>query len=89
MPKVCLTAAQREAEAAKSRQKEFVRIMNIRREDGLDHKDIALEIGVSPATVSGWKREVGAMSIHHLRKLIKAANLTDDEVLRIIRGKVS
>ena len=89
MPKVFLTAAQREAEAAKKRQKEFVKILNDRQIDGLSHKEIALEIGVSPATISDWKREVGAMSIRYLRKLIQVARLTDDEVLRIVRGKVS
>jgi transcriptional regulator with XRE-family HTH domain len=87
MPKTFLTAAQREADAARRRQKEFIRILDERRYDGISHKEIAIKIGVSPTTISDWKREVGGMSIHYLRKLIVAADLTDEEVLRIIRGK--
>ena len=85
MPRVCLTAAQREAAGVSARQREFNRIINDRQNDGLSHKEIAFEMGVPPTTISNWKKSVEGMTIRNLRKLIQAAGLTDDEVLRIIR----
>lgn len=87
MPKVLLTAAQRAADLEAKRQREFVRIINERKDDGLSHKSLALAVGVSPATISDWKNNCGQMTIRFLRKLIDVAYLTDDEILRIIKGK--
>lgn len=87
MPKVLLTAAQRAADLEAKRQREFVRIMSKRRDDGMSHKSLALVIGVSPSTISDWKKNSGQMSVQALRKLADAANLTDEEILRIVRGK--
>lgn len=87
MPKVYLTEAQREAELNRQRQREFKLIMTERKMDGLTHKAIAAEMGVRQETISDWKKDCGTMTLRLLRKLIKAAALTDDEVLRIVRGK--
>lgn len=87
MPKVLLTAAQREADRAAYRQKEFVRIFLNFKVDGISHQSLAADIGVSPATVSDWKRDSGKMSLRAFRKFVDVAHLTDDEILRIVRGK--
>ena len=89
MPRVCLTAAQRAAETERLRQREFARIMNSRSEYGLSHSDIAYEMGVTPATMSHWKKDASSMSLRNLRKLIKAAGLSNEEILRIVKGKIS
>lgn len=87
MPKVILTAAQREADRDAYRQREFVRVMLGIKADGISHQSIAADIGASPSTVSNWKRDSGKMSLRMFRRLVDVADLTDDEILRIVRGK--
>lgn len=45
MPKVILTAAQREADRDAYRQREFVRVMLGIKADGISHQSIAADIG--------------------------------------------
>lgn len=87
MPKVILTASQREEDKNAYRQKEFVRILMEMKIDGINQKDIAYDMGVSPATVCDWKKDTGSMSLKALRRFVEVANLTDEQILRLVRGK--
>lgn len=87
MPKVLLTAAQRELEREAYRQEQFNTALLSRKAKGQDHQDIAACIGVSPVTVAKWKTDCGKMTLSYFRKLSEAANLSDEEILLIIRGK--
>lgn len=86
MPKVLLTAAQREADREKKRQKAFNMVLMDRKADGLPNKTIADQISVDPATFSGYKTDCGRMSLRSFRRFADAVNLTDNEILSIIRG---
>ena len=89
MPKVILTASQREEEKNAYRQREFVRILLEMKIDGISQNSIAYEMGVSPATICDWKRDTGTMSLNALRRFVEVANLTDEQILRLVRGKKS
>lgn len=86
MPKVLLTAAQREADRERKRQKAFNAVLLDRKADGLPNKKLADEIDVDPATFSGYKTDSGRMSLRSFRRFADAASLTDAEILSIIRG---
>ena len=86
MPKVLLSAAQREADREKKRQKAFNMVLMDRKADGLPNKTIADRISVDPATFSGYKTDCGRMSLRSFRRFADAVNLTDNEILSIIRG---
>ena len=87
MPKVVLTASQREAEKNAYRQREFVRILIEMKTDGISQKSIADDMGVSPATICDWKKDTGTMPLRALRRFVEVANLTDEQILRLVRGK--
>ena len=86
MPKAILTASQREEEKNAYRQREFLLEMKI---DGISQNSIAYEMGVSPATICDWKKDTGTMSLNALRRFVEVANLTDEQILRLVRGKKS
>lgn len=86
MPKVLLTAAQREADREKKRQKAFNMVLMERKADGLPNKKIADEIAVDPATFSGYKTDCGRMSLRAFRRFADAVDLTDKEILSIVKG---
>ena len=87
MAKVLLTALQRELEREAYRQEQFNRILLIRKAGGLDHQALAAYVGVTPLTVSKWKSDCGKMTLSYFRKLVDTANLSDEEILLIVRGK--
>ena len=89
MPKVILTAAQREREREIYRQEQFNHILLSRKSKGVDHQDLAAYIGVTPVTVAKWKNDCGKMSLDSFRKFSDAANLSDEEILLLVRGKKS
>ena len=89
MPKVVLTASQREAEKNAYRQREFVRILLEMKIDGISQQSIAYDMGVSPATICDRKKDTGTMSLNALRRFVEVANLTDEQILRLVRGKKS
>lgn len=86
MPKVLLTAAQREADLEKKRQKAFNMVLMDRKAEGLPNKKIADQISVDPATFSSYKTDCGKMSLRAFRRFADAVELTDHEILSIIRG---
>ena len=86
MPKVLLTAAQREADREKKRQKAFNMVLMNRKAEGLSNKTIADHIAVDPATFSGYKTDCGRMSLRAFRRFADTVDLTDKEILSIIRG---
>jgi hypothetical protein len=47
--------------------------------------EISRETGISPKTISGWKKTPTAMPAVGLAKMIQAQELPDEEVLRIMR----
>lgn len=85
MPRV--TWFQREAAEREYKQKQFARVLVDRKADGLTQKSIATDLGVDPATVSLWKRNCGNMSLGAFQKLVEVADLSDNEILLIVRGK--
>lgn len=87
MPRVYLTALQRELANEAYRQEQFNTALLSRKARGLDHQAIAYNIGVTPLTVSKWKTDCGKMTLSYFRKLAETANLSDEEILLIIRGK--
>ena len=46
-------------------------------------------MGVSPATICDWKKDTGTMSLNALRRFVEVANLNDEQILRLVRGKKS
>ena len=86
MPRI--TWMQRNAAEKEYRQKAFARVLIDRKADGLTQKSIATDLGVDPATVSLWKRNCVNMSLGAFQKLVVVADLSDEEILQIIRGKV-
>ena len=86
MPKVLLTAAQREAEREKKQQKAFNIVLLDRKADGLPNRKIADGIAVDPATFSGYKTDCGRMSLRAFRRFADVAALTDKEILSIVKG---
>ncbi len=89
MPKVILTALQRELEREAYRQEQFNSALLARKAKGLDHQDLASYVGVSPVTIAKWKADCGKMTLSYFRKLSDAAGLSDEEILLIVRGKKS
>lgn len=89
MPKSILTASQREEEKNAYRQREFIRILLEMKIDGISQNSIAYDMGVSPATICDWKKDTGTMSLNALRRFVEVANLTDEQILRLVRGKKS
>ncbi len=87
MPKVLLTALQHELEREAFRQQQFNTALLARKANGLDHQEIAAVVGVSPTTVAKWKSDCGKMTLSYFRKFSEAANLSDEEILLIVRGK--
>ncbi len=87
MPRVLLTALQRELEKEAFRQEQFNTVLLKRKARGLDHQAIAACVGVTPLTVSKWKSDCGKMTLSYFRKFAETANLSDEEILLIIRGK--
>lgn len=85
MPRV--TWFQREAAEREYKQKQFARVLVDRKADGITQKSIALDLGVDPATVTGWKHNCGNMSLGAFQKLVEVADLSDNEILLIVRGK--
>ena len=89
MPRITWLSTQREADKDAYRQKEFVRVLTNCKVDGVSHQSIAINLGVAPATISGWKKNSGNMSLKSFRKLVEVASVSDDDILRIIRGRKS
>lgn len=87
MPKVILTALQKQREKDAYRQGAFNNVLLARKAAGMDHQAIAANVGVTPLTVSKWKSDCGKMTLAYFRKLAETANLTDSEILQIVRGK--
>ena len=87
MPKIVITAAQRELEKEAYSKKVFNTVLLTRKAEGMDHQDLAAYIGVTPLTVSKWKADCGKMTLSYFRKLAETANLTDSEILQIVRGR--
>jgi len=87
VPKVLLTALQRELDKAAYRQAQFNAALLTRKAKGVDHQDLAAYIGVTPITIAKWKSDCGKMSLSYFQKLTEAANLSDEEILMIVRGK--
>lgn len=59
------------------------------RESRQKDKDVALAIGLAPPTYCKRKRE-GKLKFEYLElvKIIQALSLTDEEIIRLMRGKV-
>ena len=87
MPKVFLTATQRLLEIRAYRQGEYNDALNRRKSRGMDFQLLASLVGVSPTTLSKWKNDSGQMTLEHFRKLADVAQLTDDEIIKIVKGK--
>lgn len=86
MPKVRLTALQRELEKEAYRQEQFNSVLLSRKAKGLDHQDLVAYVGVSPVTIAKWKADCSKMTLAYFRRLSDAANLSDAEILAIVRG---
>ena len=87
MPRVTWMLQQRNAAEKEYRQKAFARVLIERKADGLTQKSIAEDLGVDPATLSIWKRNCGNMSLGAFQRLVEVADLSDEEILLITRGK--
>lgn len=87
MPRITWMSAQREADKEAYCQKEFVRVLVNCKVDGISQQSIAICLGVNPATICGWKKDSGNMSLRTFRKLVEVAHVSDDEILRIVRGR--
>ena len=85
MPKVYLTAAQREAAQAQSGD-DALRIVLATRmmRDGLKQADIAQRIGMTCPTFSRRMKNPSQLTLGELRKLQTVLRLTDAEVARCI-----
>lgn len=79
---------QREAAKKEYRQKQFARVLLERKADGITQKRIAADLGVDPATITAWKHDCGNMSLGAFIRMIEIADLSDEEILLITRGKI-
>lgn len=87
MPKVFLTATQRAMEREAYRQEQFNSVLLNRKAKGMDHQVLASVIGVTSTTLSKWKNDSGKMSLDNFRKLADVVQMTDEEILRVVKGK--
>ena len=85
MPKVYLTAAQREAAQAKSGDESLqIAIATRMVREGLSQADIAQRIGMTCPTFSRRMKNPSQLTLGELRKLQTVLRLTDAEVARCI-----